>query len=108
MLKHLGQNYANITTDAVELFKPNCIVCQEKRKCPKTTGAVVEPILFSEFNSLCQVDLVNIPMADRDRGDPRNILQVIVDQDEHDMYRIAVKAGILSTMYSHYFFIIYE
>ena len=43
---------------------------------------------------------VPIPMVDRGRGDPRNILGVIVDRDEHDMYRIAVKAGILSKKYS--------
>ena len=43
---------------------------------------------------------VPIPMVDRGRGDPRNILGFIVDRDEHDMYRIAVKAGILSAKYS--------
>ena len=43
---------------------------------------------------------VPIPMVDRGRSDPRYILGVIVDHDEHDMYRIAVKAGILSTKYS--------
>ena len=124
MLKHLRQKYANITTDAVELFKSYCVVCQEKRKRPKTTGVFVKPILFREFNSSGQVDLVDmqsspqgqfkwimageagdnvavpIPMVDRGRGDPRNILGVIVDRDEHDMYRIAVKAGILSKKYS--------
>lgn len=48
MLKHLGQKYANIT-DAVELFKSYCCVCQEKKKRPKTTGVVVMPILSSEL-----------------------------------------------------------
>ena len=43
---------------------------------------------------------VPIPMVDRERGDPRNIIGVIVDRDENDLYRIAVKAGILSTKYS--------
>ena len=41
MLKHFGQKYANITTDVVELFKSYLVVCQEKRKCPKTTVVVV-------------------------------------------------------------------
>ena len=36
MLKHLNPKYGNITTEAVELFKSYCIVCQEKRKRPKT------------------------------------------------------------------------
>ena len=33
---------------------------------------------------------VTVPMVDRGRGDPRNILGVIVDRDEHHMYRITV------------------
>ena len=45
-------------------------------------------------------DNVAVPIPVVDRGDPRNILGVIVDRDEHDMYRIAVKAGNLSTKYS--------
>ncbi|XP_076055179.1 LOW QUALITY PROTEIN: dynein axonemal heavy chain 5-like [Oratosquilla oratoria] len=43
---------------------------------------------------------VPIPMIDIERGDPRNIIGVIVYRDENDLYRIAVKAGILSTKYS--------
>ena len=45
MLKHLNQKYATITTEAVELYKPYCLVCQEKRKRTRTTGVVVKPIL---------------------------------------------------------------
>ena len=45
MLKHLGPKYANITTEAVELYKSYCLVCQEKRKRVKTTGVVVRPII---------------------------------------------------------------
>ena len=63
MLKHLGQKYANITTYAVELFKSYCLVCQEKRKRPMTKGVVVKPILSKEFNSRCQVDLVDMQSA---------------------------------------------
>ena len=63
MLKHLNQKYANITTEAVELFKSYCIVCQEKRKRPKTTGVVVKPILSREFNSRGQVDLIDMQSA---------------------------------------------
>ena len=58
MLKHLGQKYANITKDAVELFKAYCLVCQEKRKRPKTTGVVVRPILSTEFNITLVVKLI--------------------------------------------------
>ena len=67
MLKHLNQKYANITTEAVELFKSYCIVCQEKRKRPKTTGVVVKPILSREFNSRGQVDLIDMQSAPQGR-----------------------------------------
>jgi len=36
---------------------------------------------------------IPIPMVDRGRGDPRNILGVILDCDEHNIYTIAVKTG---------------
>ena len=43
---------------------------------------------------------VPIPLVDRGRGDARNILGVIVDRDENDLYTIAVKSGIIKTKYS--------
>ena len=60
MVKHLKDKYANITKDSVDLFKSYCLVCQEKRKRPKTQGVVVKPILSSEFNSRAQVDLIDM------------------------------------------------
>ena len=60
MLKHRGQKYANTTTEAVELFKSYCLVYQEKRKCPKTTGVVARAILSKEFNSPGQADLIDM------------------------------------------------
>ena len=38
---------------------------------------------------------IPIPLVDRGRGDPRNILGVIVDRDQNDMYKVSVKSGIL-------------
>lgn len=44
---------------------------------------------------------VPIPLVDRGRGDPRNILGVIIDRDlSSDTYTIAVKAGILKGKYT--------
>lgn len=44
---------------------------------------------------------VPIPLVDRGRGDPRNILGVIVNRDlDTDQYTIAVKAGVLHGRYS--------
>ena len=36
-----------------------------------------------------------IPMVDRGRGDPRNILGVILDKSDNDLHTVAVKAGVL-------------
>ena len=44
--------------------------------------------------------VIPIPLVDRGRGDPRNIMGVILDRNENDMYRIAVCAGILKGSYS--------
>ena len=43
---------------------------------------------------------IPIPMVDRGRGDPRNILGVILDFDEQNMYTIAVKSGIINSKYA--------
>ena len=43
---------------------------------------------------------IPIPMVDRGRGDPRNILGIVLDKDEHDLYTIAVKAGVLKNKYT--------
>ena len=41
-----------------------------------------------------------IPAVDRGRGDPRNIIGLILDRDENDLYTIAVKSGVLKGKYS--------
>ena len=43
---------------------------------------------------------VPVPLVDRGRGDSRNIMGVILDRDENDLYRIAVKGGILNGKFS--------
>ncbi|XP_037802982.1 KRAB-A domain-containing protein 2-like [Penaeus monodon] len=57
---NLEAKYANITKEALELFKSHCIICHEKRKRNKTARVVVQPLLSSEFNSRCQVDLLDM------------------------------------------------
>ena len=43
---------------------------------------------------------IPIPLQDRGRGDPRNIMGIIMDIDENDNYTIAVKSGILKGKYT--------
>ena len=60
MLKELGKKYANVTRDALELYKSYCQECQKKRKRPMTKGVVVRPILTNEFSSRAQIDLIDM------------------------------------------------
>lgn len=60
MTKEVNKKYANITREALELFKSFCEECQKKRKRPRTKGVVVRPILTKEFASRGQVDLIDM------------------------------------------------
>jgi hypothetical protein len=43
---------------------------------------------------------IPIPLVDRGRGDPRNIMGVIIDRDSNNLYRIAVRGGMLQGKYA--------
>ena len=60
MTKYLADKYANITRDALKLFKSYCAVCHAKSKRPVATCVVVRPIISHDFNSRGQVDLVDM------------------------------------------------
>ncbi|XP_046581131.1 sulfotransferase 6B1-like [Haliotis rubra] len=53
-----SKKYAKMTQDA--LFKNMCAECQRKIKRPTTKGTVVKPIVSKNFNSRCQVDLIDM------------------------------------------------
>ena len=44
--------------------------------------------------------IIPIPLVDRGKGDPCNIMGVIVDRNQNDSYSIAVHAGLLKGRYS--------
>jgi Integrase zinc binding domain len=58
MLKETKKKYKNITQADIKIFLEMCESCQQKLKKPKK-GIVVKPLLFSEMNSRCQVDLID-------------------------------------------------
>lgn len=49
----------NITYEIVRLYLSLCIQCQTKQKAPRK-GIVVKPIISSELNSRCQINLVDM------------------------------------------------
>ncbi|CAG4979166.1 unnamed protein product [Parnassius apollo] len=58
MMKEVGSHYKNITRKDIETYLELCEPCQQKQKNIKK-GIVVKPIISSEFNSRCQVDLID-------------------------------------------------
>lgn len=55
----IKRRYANIPREVVKLFISLCETCQKKASVPKK-GLVVKPIMSKEFNSRCQVDLIDM------------------------------------------------
>lgn len=58
MMKEVWSHYKNITRKDIETYLELCEPCQQKQKNIKK-GIVVKPIISSEFNSRCQVDLID-------------------------------------------------
>ncbi len=59
MCHELNFRYKNITQNQITSFLHLCEVCQkEKSGCKK--GVVVEPMVFDEFNSRGQLDLIDL------------------------------------------------
>ncbi|XP_014614939.1 PREDICTED: KRAB-A domain-containing protein 2-like [Polistes canadensis] len=58
MMKELSSKYKNVTRKDIELYINLCECIQKKRKSIKK-GIVVNPLISSEYNSRCQVDLID-------------------------------------------------
>ncbi|XP_022914010.2 KRAB-A domain-containing protein 2-like [Onthophagus taurus] len=58
MMKEVWSHYKNITRKDIETYIQLCEPCQQKQKGIKK-GITVKPIISSEFNSRCQVDLID-------------------------------------------------
>ncbi|KAJ8946081.1 hypothetical protein NQ314_008981 [Rhamnusium bicolor] len=61
-----SRKYANITIDMINIFISMCETYQRK-KSKKKRGLVSKPILHSEMNSRCQVDLIDM-QSQQDHG----------------------------------------
>ena len=90
-------NSQNISTDDLVEVHRNSI--QRKRA---RDGLVVQSCAMVQRSRLEQVagdpgDKVTIPilLVERGKGDPRIIMDIILDRDERELYRIAVRLGIL-------------
>ncbi|XP_050529731.1 KRAB-A domain-containing protein 2-like [Daktulosphaira vitifoliae] len=59
MNAEVKKKYKNITQEAVSIYLKFCESCQSKQKS-KNKGLVIKPMVFSEMNSRCQVDLIDM------------------------------------------------
>ncbi|XP_060836162.1 KRAB-A domain-containing protein 2-like [Rhopalosiphum padi] len=59
MNAEVKKKYKNITQEAVSINLKFCESCQSKQKS-KSKGLVIKPMVFSEMNSRCQVDLIDM------------------------------------------------
>jgi hypothetical protein len=50
MIKEANKKYANVSKEALELFKELCDECQLKKRKLASKGLVVKPIVSKEFN----------------------------------------------------------
>jgi hypothetical protein len=57
--KEVSKKYANVTIEMINVFLSMCETCQQ-RKSKKKEGLFCKPILHSEMNSRCQVDLIDM------------------------------------------------
>ncbi|XP_071053562.1 KRAB-A domain-containing protein 2-like [Onthophagus taurus] len=61
-----AKKYANVTKEMINIYLSMCEVCQRKKSKSKQ-GLVLKPILHTEMNSRCQVDLIDMQsQADRE------------------------------------------
>jgi hypothetical protein len=60
MIKEANKKYANVSKEALELFKELCEECQLKKRKLASKGLVVKPIVSKEFNSRGQMDLIDM------------------------------------------------
>lgn len=58
IIEEVNLKYANVTREAIYLFLSMCEICQ-KKKSKKKRGLVPKPIVHKQFNSRCQVDLID-------------------------------------------------
>jgi len=59
MFKECSRKYKNITVEALMTYLKLCEPCQKKQKTLKKS-IVIKPILHSEMNSRCQIDLIDL------------------------------------------------
>jgi hypothetical protein len=57
MLFELNKKYTNVTQADTKLYLNFCIPCQQKKSHKK--GIVVKPMVFNDFNSCYQIDLID-------------------------------------------------
>ena len=74
--KEVSVTYANITQKQVKYFVESCSKCYLK-KSKARKGIVVKPIVSNDFNSRCQIDLIDM------QSQPDGEYKFILDYQDH-------------------------
>ncbi|XP_035219509.1 KRAB-A domain-containing protein 2-like [Stegodyphus dumicola] len=76
MEKELQTKYKNVTKEIITLYLRLCKPCQTKLSNPKRV-LVSKPLIFKEFNSRCQVDLIDM------QSNPDGEFKFILNYQDH-------------------------
>ena len=85
MEKELKRKYQNITKEIITMYLWLCKPCQTKLSNPKK-GLVSKPLIFKEFNSRCQVDLIGM------QSNPDGKYKFILSYQDHLTKLILLRA----------------
>ncbi|XP_035228997.1 KRAB-A domain-containing protein 2-like [Stegodyphus dumicola] len=85
MEKELQTKYKNVTKEIITLYLCLCKPCQTKLSNPKKC-LVSKPLIFKEFNSRCQVDLIDM------QSNPEGEFKFILNYQDHLMKFILLRA----------------
>lgn len=72
----VNSKYKNVNIEAINIYLKLCEPCQKKHSMPKK-GLTVKPIIHTEMNSRCQVDLIDM------QANPDNNYKFIMVYQDH-------------------------
>ena len=80
-------------------------VRKTRKRTQQATTNQAERMLKRSRTNLMAADksdsvMIPIPLVDRGRGDPRNIIAIVLNRNENDMYKLGVRKGVLKGRYS--------
>ena len=111
MRKLVSQKYDNLADTDIVLFKSvaaleerGTYIRESRKRAGDAQRSQAEKMVKRGRRNVIHGQIgdnvvIPIPMVDRGRCDPRNIVGIITDRNDNDMYTLAVKSGVLKNKY---------